>query len=67
MDKFQEVLDSHGITYERTPPDTPQYNGGGERALGLLREKCIAMLQDITVAASDRHWAGAMNYSCDIV
>ena len=25
--KFQQVLDSHCITHEFTPPDTPQYNG----------------------------------------
>ena len=25
--EFQQVLDSHGITHEFTPPDTPQYNG----------------------------------------
>ena len=23
----QQVLDSHGITHEFTPPETPQYNG----------------------------------------
>ena len=38
-DEVQQVLDSQGITHEFTPPDTPQYNGGAERALGLLREK----------------------------
>ena len=60
------MLDSHGITHEFTPPDTPQYNGVGERALGLLREKSIAMLQEMTVAASDRLWAEAPNYACDM-
>ena len=28
--EFQQVLDSHGITHEFTPPDTPQYNGVAE-------------------------------------
>ena len=64
--EFQLVLDSHGITHEFTPPDTPQYNGAAERALGLLREKSIAMLQEMTVAASDRFWAEVLNYACDM-
>ncbi|CAM9940558.1 unnamed protein product, partial [Ascophyllum nodosum] len=64
--EFQQVLDSHGITHEFTPPDTPQHNGVAERALGLLREKSIAMLQEVTVAASDRLWAEALNYACDM-
>ena len=64
--EFQRVLDSFGINHEFTPPDTPQYNGVAERALGLLREKSIAMLQEMTVAASDRLWAEAMNYACDM-
>ena len=37
--EFQQVLDSHDITHELTPPDTPQYNGVAERALGLLRKR----------------------------
>ena len=37
--EFQRELDRRSITYEHTPPDTPQYNGVAERALGLLREK----------------------------
>ena len=64
--EFQQVLDSHGITHEFTPPDTPQHNGVAERALGLLREKYIVMLQEMTVAASDRLWAEALNHACDM-
>ena len=37
--KFQRELDRRSITQEHTPPDTPQYNGVAERALGLLRER----------------------------
>ena len=59
--EFQQVLHSHGITHGFTLPDTPQYNGVAERALGLLREKSIPMLQEMTVAASDRLWAEALN------
>ena len=64
--EFQQVLDSHGITHEFTPPDTPQHNRMAERALGLLREKSIAMLQEVTVATSDRLLAEALNYACDM-
>ena len=60
------MLDSHGITHEFIPPDTPQYNGVAERALGLLREKSIAMPQEMTVAASGRLWAEALNHACDM-
>ena len=63
--EFQQVLDSHD-NHEFTPPDTPQYNRVAERALGLLREKSIAMLQEITVAASGRLWTEALNYACDV-
>ena len=66
--EFQQVLDSHDITHELTPPITPQYNGVAERALGLLRKKYITLLQEMTVliAASDRLWAEALNYACDM-
>ena len=64
--KFQQVLDLYGITHEFTPPDTPQHNGVAERALGLLREKSIAMLQEMAVAASDKLWAEALNDVCDM-
>ena len=63
---FQQGLDSYGITHESTPPDKSQYNGVAERALGLLRETSIAMLHEMTVAASDRLWAEALNYACDM-
>ena len=33
--EFQRKLDRRSITHEHTPPDTPQYNGVAERALGL--------------------------------
>ena len=64
--EFKKILDSHGITHEFTPPDTPQYNGVAERVLGQLREKSIAMLQEMTMAASGRLRAEALNYACDM-
>ena len=42
--EFQRELDRRSITHEHTPPDTPQYNGVAERALGLLREKAITLM-----------------------
>ena len=33
--RIQQVLDSHGITNEFTPPDTPKYSGVVKRALEL--------------------------------
>ena len=45
--EFQRKLDRRSITPERTPPDTPQYNGVAERALGLLREKAIALMEEL--------------------
>ena len=36
--ELQGKLDQRSITHEHTPPDTPQYNGVAERALGLLQE-----------------------------
>ena len=62
----QKMLDSHGTTHEFTPLDTPQYSGVAERALGLLREKSIAKLEEMTVAASERLWAEALNHACDM-
>ena len=35
--EFQQVLDSHGITHEFTPPHTPQYNGVAERVANPSR------------------------------
>ena len=33
--KIQHELDRRSITHEHAPPDTPQYNGVAQRALGL--------------------------------
>ena len=43
----QRELDRRSITHEHTPPDTPQYNGVAERALEELREKAIAVTEEV--------------------
>ena len=45
--EFQRELDRRSITHEHIPPDMPQYNGVAERALGLLREKAIALMEEL--------------------
>ena len=43
--EFQRELDRRSIVHEHTPPDTPQYNGVVERALGRLGEKVIILME----------------------
>ena len=45
--EFQRELDQRSIAHKYTPPDTPQHNGVAERALGLLREKAIALMKEL--------------------
>ena len=63
---FPSLLAELGIKHERTPPYTPQYNGVAERILGLLRDKTVALLRGVTKGASERLWAEAMAYACDM-
>ena len=66
--ELQRELDRRSTTHEYTPPDTPQYNGGAERTLGLLREKAIAVMEeldDINVPR-EKLWAQAMLFACDV-
>ena len=63
---LQSLLKKLGIKRETTPPHTPQYNDVVERALELLRYKTVALLQGMTAGKSDRLWAEAMNYACEI-
>ena len=62
----QSLLKKLGIKGEKTSPHTPQYNGVVERALGLLRDKTVALLRGVTTGKSDRLWAEAMNYACEM-
>ena len=62
----QSLLKEVGIKRETTPPHTPQYNGVVERALGLLRDKTVAFLRITTTGKSDRLWAEAMRYACEM-
>ena len=67
--EFQRELDRRRITHKPTPPDTPQYNGMAERALGLLREKVITLMEeldDVINVLLEKLWAQAMLFACDI-
>ena len=67
IDWFQMWLGSghrRSITHEHTPPDTPQYNGVAERALGLLREKAVALMEELDEAINvprEKMWAKAIH------
>ena len=65
--EFQRELNRRSITQEYTPPDTPQYNRMAERALGLLREKAIAVMEELDHIDVPREklWAQAMLFACD--
>lgn len=56
---FQHKPNGLSITYQLTPPDTSQYNGVADRALGLLREKTTALKKQGTGASIERFWAEA--------
>ena len=43
--KIQDLLNNLGIKHKKTPPHTPQYNGVAKRALGILRDKTVALLR----------------------
>ena len=62
--EFQSLLKELGIKRETTPSHTLQYNGIVERALGILRDKTVALLRGIIAGKSDRLWTEAMNYAC---
>ena len=67
--EFQRELDRRSITHEHTPPDTPQYNRVAERALGLLREKAIILMEeldDVINVPREKLWAQAMLFACDV-
>ncbi|CAM9650472.1 unnamed protein product, partial [Ascophyllum nodosum] len=66
--EFRRELDRRSITHEHTPPDTPQYNGVPERALGLLREKAIILMEELDDVDVPREklWAQAMLFACDV-
>ena len=65
-DEFQMLLTELGIKRETTPPYTPQHNGVVERVLRLLRDITVTLLRGRTAGKSDRLWAEAMNYACEM-
>ena len=67
--EFQHELDGRSITHEHTAPDTPQYNGVAEHALGLLRENTITLMEeldDVINVPREKLWAQAMLFACDV-
>ena len=67
--EFRRELYRRSITHEHTPPDTPQYNGVAERALGLLREKAIILMEeldDVINVPREKLWVQAMLFACDV-
>ena len=67
--EFQRELDRRSITHEHTPPDTPQYNRVAERALRLLREKAIILMEeldDVINVSREKLWTQAMLFACDV-
>ena len=68
--EFQREVDRCGITHEHTPLDTLQYNGVTERALGLLREKAIALTEELgdVINVPRETWvARGMLFACDVI
>lgn len=63
---FQYLLDELEINHEHMSPDKPQYNGVAERALDLLRDTMIALMQDLKEGANDQLWVETMNYACNV-
>ena len=52
-DQLNPFLSERGIKRENTPPHTPQYNGVAEGALGILRDKAVALLRRVTEGESN--------------
>ena len=44
--EFQRELDRRSTMHEHISPDTSQYNGVAEHALGLSREKAITLMEE---------------------
>ena len=68
-EEFQRELHRRSITHEHTPPDTPQYNGVSERALGRLREKAITVMEEldaVTKVPREKLWAQTMLFASDV-
>ena len=67
--EFQRELDRRSITHEHTPPDTPQYSGVAERALGIFQEKAIILMEeldDVINVPREKLWAQTMLFACDV-
>ena len=64
--EFQRELDRRIITHKHNPPDTPQCNGVAKRALGVMREKAIAVMEELVDATNvprGKVWTQAMLFA----
>lgn len=59
------MMNDLGSTHEHTAPGTPQWNRVAERALGLLKERNVAMLEKMSEGGTHKLWAAAMSISGD--
>ena len=64
--ELQSLPKELGIKRETTSSHTPQYNGGVDRELRLLRDKAMTLLRGMTAGKSNSLWAEAMNYAYEI-
>lgn len=60
--RLQIFLNERGIKREKTLPHTPQYSGVAKRALGILRDKTVALLRGVTERKNDHLWAETMRF-----
>lgn len=68
-EELQHRLDRRSITYAHSPPDTPQYHKVAERALGHLREKAVAPVEELDYVINvlqETFWAQAIIFACDV-
>src|SRR5512141_1912425 len=63
--EFASFCEEFGIIHERTPPYSPQSNGGGERKNRTLTEMVNAMLD--TAGLSKEWWGEAVMTTCHVL
>lgn len=64
--QFQEILNKLAISHEHTYLGMPQYNGVAEKGLEILKEKTVALLEDLTQREQQEAVGGGMSTACDL-